>query len=111
MPGYLLRVVFLKFGSSSVRLIVQYNISASLPNMSSKRRERSVMCDQLQISHQISTKDFIDIRKWKDVLGFDNTGQGSPPVLVHKDLVARAESQCVQQHMPEFSSLEASGLH
>ena len=110
MPGYLLRVVFLKFGSSSVRLIVQYNVSASLPNMSSKRRERSVMCDQLQKSRQISTRSLVH-EGWKDVLDFDNTVPDNPPVLVYKDLAARAESRCAQQHMPEFSSLEAYGLH
>ena len=51
------------------------------------------------------------MRRWKDLLGFDNTVQDNLPVLVHKDLAARAASQCVQQHMQGSFSLEAYDLH
>ena len=53
----------------------------------------------------------LSTRRWKDVLDFDNTVQDNPLVLVHKDLAARAESQCVRQHMQVFFSLEAYDLH
>ena len=57
-----------------------------------------------------SYEDF-STRRRKDVLGFDNTVQDNPQVLGHKDLAARAEFQCAQQHMQGFFSLEAYDLH